>query len=277
MKHISSRDNPFYRQLLRLAEGKPARGTHQALIEGTHLCRAWFERYGAPITAIFDETLLTEQNALQQWPGLALDRCISLNKGLARSLSQVVHGPGLFFVVEIPSPMLPERIAHTCICLDRVQDPGNLGTLLRTAAAAGIEHVYLSTGCAAAWSPKVLRSGQGAHFALNIHERLDLQALCSRLDVALAVTTLDRAAVLYDIDLRAACAWVFGNEGQGVDECVQALASLRVRIPQAEAVESLNVAAAAAICLFEQRRQQGVHALTKQNTSTSGDPGRPHP
>lgn len=258
MKHISSRDNPFYRQLQRLAEGKPARGTHQVLIEGSHLCQAWFERFGAPVTAIFDQALLVNESAPPQWEGLAPDRCVSLDTSLARGLSQVVHGPGLFFVVEAPNPALPERISHACICLDRVQDPGNLGTLLRTAAAAGIEQAYLSTGCAAAWSPKVLRSGQGAHFVLEIHERLDLQALCTRLDIPLAVTTLDRAVTLYDVDLHAPCAWMFGNEGQGVDESLQALASLRVKIPQAEAVESLNVAAAAAICLFEQRRQQGV-------------------
>lgn len=257
MKHISSRDNPFYRNLQRLAEGKPTRETHQVLIEGPHLCQAWFERFGAPLTAVFDQALLTDERLPSQWTGLASDRCVSLDTGLARGLSQVVHGPGLFFVVEAPKPVLPERIAHACIWLDRVQDPGNLGTLLRTAAAAGIGQAYLSAGCAAAWSPKVLRSGQGAHFALDIHERLDLLALCARLDVALAVTTLDRADALYDTDLRAPCAWVFGNEGQGVDEQLQALASLRVRIPQAEAVESLNVAAAAAICLFEQRRQQG--------------------
>lgn len=258
MKHISSRDNPFYRNLQRLAEGKPTRGAHQVLIEGTHLCQAWFERFGAPLTAVFDQALLTGERLPPQWTGLASDRCVSLDTGLARSLSQVVHGPGLFFVVEAPSPVLSERISHACILLDRVQDPGNLGTLLRTAAAAGIGQAYLSMGCAMAWSPKVLRSGQGAHFALDIHERLDLQALCTRLDIALAVTTLDRAATLYDTDLRAPCAWVFGNEGQGVDERLQARASLRVRIPQVEAVESLNVAAAAAICLFEQRRQQGV-------------------
>lgn len=256
MKHIYSRDNPFYRHLQRLAEGKPAKGTHQVLIEGPHLCQAWLERFGAPLTAVFDEALLHGQDRPSQWAGLDSDHCISLDTGLARSLSQVVHGPGLFFVVQAPTPVLPEHIDHACIWLDRVQDPGNLGTLLRTAAAAGIEQAYLSMGCASAWSPKVLRSGQGAHCALSIHERLDLSALSTRLEISLAVTTLESAVALYDADLRAPCAWVFGNEGQGVDESLQALASLRVRIPQVEAVESLNVAAAAAICLFEQRRQQ---------------------
>lgn len=257
MKHISSRDNAEYRRWQRLAAGKAPKGAHHILIEGTHLCQAWLDRFGAPIAAVLDEALLDEEGLPGRVRRLAADCCVSLDSRLVRGLSQVIHGPGVFFVVEAPRPTLPERIDHACIWLDRVQDPGNLGTLLRTAAAAGIGQAYLSIGCAAAWSPKALRSGQGAHFALDIHEQADLHALAARLDLALAVTTLSRATALYETDLRAPCAWIFGNEGQGVDEGLQALAGLRVRIPQAEAVESLNVAAAAAICLFEQRRQQG--------------------
>ncbi|MBV6272000.1 RNA methyltransferase [Alcaligenaceae bacterium CGII-47] len=258
MRHISARDNPFYRQLQGLGMGRSPKGTHQVLIEGTHLCQAWFDRFGAPLVAVFDQALLDAQRQPPRWLDLPQDHCISLDSRLVRGLSQVIHGPGIFFVVEPPRPTLPERIDQACIWLDRIQDPGNLGTLLRTAAAAGIRQAYLSAGCATAWSPKVLRSGQGAHFALEIHEHIDLYTLTPRLAIALAVTTLDDASELFSTDLRAPCAWVFGNEGQGVDERLQALAAVRVWIPQAEAVESLNVAAAAAICLFEQRRQQNV-------------------
>lgn len=258
MKHISSRDNPFYRQLQRLRIGRPPKGTQQVLIEGAHLCRAWFDRFGAPLTAVLDEALLEGEGLTAQWLDLPREHCVSLDSRLVHGLSQVIHGPGVFFVVEIPHPIQPVRIDEASIWLDRVQDPGNVGTLLRTAAAAGIRQAYLSPGCAAVWSPKALRSGQGAHFALDIHAQVDLHALCARLDLGLAVTTLSHASGLYETDLRAPCAWVFGNEGQGVDERLQARATLRVRIPQADAVESLNVAAAAAICLFEQRRQQGV-------------------
>jgi TrmH family RNA methyltransferase len=119
----------------------------------------------------------------------------------------------------------------------------------------------LSQGCAQAWSPKVLRSGQGAHFALRVHEHADLASLVQRLDVPLAVTTLERGRSLYDVDLRRPCVWLFGNEGQGVAADLLACATTRIRIPQDRAVESLNVAAAAAICLFEQRRQQRVQGL----------------
>ena len=120
------------------------------------------------------------------------------------------------FVVALPAPALPGAVDENCVLFDRIQDPGNVGTLLRTCAAAGIKRVFLATGTAAAWSPKVLRSGQGAHFALAIHEHVDLAALLPRLRAPL-VATLDGASDLYRTALPERCAWVFGHEGQGVD------------------------------------------------------------
>lgn len=255
-RHIASRDNPDYRLWLRLAQGRAPRNESRILLEGEHLCRAWVDRYGRAPLAILDERAI--QTGAGQWLlDRAGTRCVTLQPALAQGLSQVAHGPpGLFLLVRPPQPALPERIAGSSIWLDRVQDPGNLGALLRTAAAAGLTQAYLSPGCAAAWSPKVLRGGQGAHFALHIHEGVQLQAAVDRLDVPLAVTALDAAQDLYALDLRRPCAWVFGNEGAGVDPALSAAAALRVRIGHSDAVESLNVAAAAAVCLFEQRRQQ---------------------
>uniref|UniRef100_UPI00333FFFFA TrmH family RNA methyltransferase n=1 Tax=Castellaniella defragrans TaxID=75697 RepID=UPI00333FFFFA len=255
-RHIASRDNPDYRLWLRLAQGRAPRGESRVLIEGEHLCRAWVEHHGAAPLAILDERALA--TAAGRWlMAEAGARCVTLHAALAESLSALAHGPaGLFLLVEPPRPPLPARIAQSCLWLDRVQDPGNLGALLRTAAAAGLDEAYLSTGCAAAWSAKVLRGGQGAHFALRIHERVDLRAALGRLDIPLAATTLDAAHDLYTLDLRGPCAWVFGNEGAGIDPALAKAATLRVRIAQTDAVESLNVAAAAAVCLFEQRRQR---------------------
>ena len=143
--------------------------------------------------------------------------------------------------------------------LDRVQDPGNLGTLLRTAAAVGIKQVFVSEGSVSAWSPKVLRSAQGAHFVLQVYEHLDLHALRERLRVPLVATALEQGQMLYSLDLPKACAWLAGNEGQGVDPALLARADLRVFIPQSDAVESLNVGVATAVCLYEQLRQHQAH------------------
>ncbi|CAM5197101.1 TrmH family RNA methyltransferase OS=Castellaniella defragrans OX=75697 GN=HNR28_002400 PE=4 SV=1 [Castellaniella denitrificans] len=261
VRHIASRDNPDYRAWLRLAQGRPGRHDARVILEGEHLCRAWLEHRGPPPALVVGESALSLDWVGPIWQACARVRRVVLQNNLAAVLSQVEHGPAVFFIVEPPVPAPPARITAGCLWLDRVQDPGNLGTLLRTAAAAGLRQAFLSDGCASAWSPKVLRSGQGAHFALAIHEHADLSALRRRLDIPLAATTLEKAEILYVKDLRRPCAWLFGNEGQGVADELLAQADWRVHIPQSAAVESLNVAAAAAVCLFEQRRQQLVAAV----------------
>lgn len=259
MKHIASRDNPQFKQLQRLAQHAGRRG-ERAILEGVHLCQAWLASSGAPALAVFDAERLDhpELAALLSAAQAVLPerQILILTPALLKNLETVETGQGVLFVIDPPAPELPARLAEPMVWLDRVQDPGNVGTILRICAAAGVARVLLSAGCAAAWSPKVLRSGQGAHFALTLHEQVDLSACASRLDVPLAVTTLDRAQELYETALPPACAWVFGHEGQGVSSDLQSMADLRIRIDHAPTVESLNVGVAAAICLFEQRRQQ---------------------
>lgn len=255
MRHIDSRDNAQFKQLARLADGKDS--DLGRLIEGIHLCRAWLRHVGPPERAIFDaERMQVIPELIELAANLPSGLCMTCAPRLARRLSRVDSGQGVYFVVKAPAPTVPARINHNGLWLDRVQDPGNLGTLLRTAAGAGIRHVYLSAGCASAWSQKALRSGQGAHFVMAIHEQLDLRAECAKLEVPLIATALEQAQSLYDSPLPETCVWLFGNEGQGVQADLLRRADRRVFIPQTEGVESLNVAAAAAICLFEQRRQR---------------------
>jgi TrmH family RNA methyltransferase len=205
---------------------------------------------------LFDVTQLMRPDIAPLVQGLPESICVALPPKLLVGLSSIAT-PGVIFVVQPPVPVLPATIAESCLILDRVQDPGNVGTLLRTAAAAGLERVLLSSGCAAAWSPKVLRSAQGAHFVLQLHEQVDLiREGLGRLRVPLVVTALQNAVSLYEAELPARCAWVFGHEGQGVALELMRAAQLCIRIPhEANKVESLNVAAAAAICLFEHRRR----------------------
>lgn len=262
MKHISSRENPLYKRVARLARGKRdigADGTaqHHLVLEGIHLCQAWLEHIGAPEIALFDHESLARNAELSQLAqAIGSDHSVSCESHLMRGLSHLEQGQSVYFVVPAPQTAVPARIEQSSLWLDRVQDPGNVGTLLRIAAAAGIKHVYLSSGCASAWSSKVLRAGQGAHFALSIYEHVDLVAESTTLAIPLLATALVDARPLYELALPAQCVWVFGNEGQGVDPRLLDAATARVYIPQEERVESLNVAAAAAICLFEQRRQQ---------------------
>jgi TrmH family RNA methyltransferase len=263
MKHIASRDNPLFKRLRRLAQGKADSEGNQdghsysVLLEGIHLCQAWLDHRQPPELLVLDKTRLDQNTELHQLAArMPQQQVITLDSALATQLSEVGHGQGVYAVVRVLRPALPERIRKNCLWLDRIQDPGNVGTLLRTAAAAGIGQVFLAAGCAAAWSPKVLRSGQGAHFALEIHENLQLDTLCDRLDIPLVVTALDDQAVsLFDFSVPPNCAWVVGHEGQGVHPWLLARADHKVFIPQQKQVESLNVGVAAGICLFEQRRQ----------------------
>jgi TrmH family RNA methyltransferase len=253
VKHISSRDNPQYKRLLRLAAGKE---DGLVLLEGIHVCQDWLSHQGEPLLALFDSERLQHSDELAALAcRLNADLCISCEPALLQRLSHVEHGQGVCFAAPIPRLSPPPHIAHNCLWLDRVQDPGNVGTLLRTAAAAGIAHAYLSAGTASAWSPKVLRSAQGAHFVMSIYEHLDLLAERKKLTVPLVATALEQAQSLYALPLPPRCAWLVGNEGRGVTPELLAQADIRVFIPQVREVESLNVAAAAAICLFEQRRQ----------------------
>lgn len=138
--------------------------------------------------------------------------------------------------------------------LDRLQDPGNVGTILRSAAALGVQQVLALKGTAALWSPKVLRAGMGAHFALHLVEGLAVDDLAD-LGLPLIATSSHAEHALPSLRLPAPCAWVFGHEGQGVDAALLQRCALTVRIPQPGGEESLNVASAAAICLYESARQ----------------------
>jgi TrmH family RNA methyltransferase len=142
------------------------------------------------------------------------------------------------------------------VLLDQLQDPGNLGSILRSAAAAGMTQVFCSSGTVLAWSPKVLRAGMGAHFVLDIVENADLPSLIATSPIPVLATSSHAQSSIYAADLSQPLAWLFGHEGQGVSQDLLDLARLRVAIPHLGQIESLNVAACAAVCLFEQMRQR---------------------
>jgi TrmH family RNA methyltransferase len=259
MKHISSRDNPLYKELKHLAGHSHARRkAGRTLLDGVHLCEAYLQHVGMPPLCLAGESALehAEVAKLMARCEQAKVECIAMPDALFHALSQVEHGVDLLFVIDTPRSEAPRVLSRSAVLLDNLQDPGNLGSILRSAAAAGIEDIYCSPGTAFSWSPKVLRAGMGAHFLLNIVENVDLQKLIQSSDVPVLATSSHVERRIYDIDLTQPVAWLFGHEGQGVSAELQALATHQVTIPQLGAVESLNVAASAAICFFEQVRQR---------------------
>lgn len=254
MKRIQSRDNAFFKSLKRLAEsGRERRKTGKTLLDGVHLVEAYEAVHGHVETLLVAESTLAAGEVASYVEGRD---AIILADNLMRDLGLVDTPSGLLAVVAIPEQKLAVDLEKEAVLLDGVQDPGNVGTLLRTAAAAGIRQVLLSPGCAAAWSPKVLRAGQGAHFVLSIHEEADLPGFVADYRGMTAVTCLEESTSLYVAQWTAPLAWLFGAEGQGVRPALVAAADLKIRIPMPGAVESLNVSAAAAICLFEAVRRQ---------------------
>ncbi len=253
MKPITSRDNPLVKNLKRLGQSARARREEGlTVLDSIHLVTA------AEAAGLALQTLVVSESGLQQ-PEIAAfvaDRDgVVLPDALYRDCAVVEHPSGLMAVATMPVPSLPDPTIDSVV-LDGIQDPGNVGTLIRTAAAAGFRQVVLSADCAGAWSPKVLRAGQGGHFVLRVAEGVELQAFLRQFPGTTAVTCLDGAISLYEAQWQAPVAWIFGSEGQGVRPELIAAAGLRVKIPMPGAVESLNVGAAAAVCLFETVRRR---------------------
>lgn len=254
MKTITSRENPLLKSIRKLAASpKERKKAGKTLLDGIHLVTAYHQAGG------LSELLMVSASA-QDYPEIRdflhtvpQENLTVVSDELFRDISTVDTPTGIVALIRIPQPA--EEKAECCVLLEDVQDPGNLGSILRSAAAAGIRQIYLSPGCADAWSPKVLRAGMGAHFHLSIHENSDLVAAARNFSGQVVATILGAEKTLFNLDLSGPTAFVIGNEGAGISEDLLAAADSKVMIPMPGAAESLNAAAAAAICFFERVRQ----------------------
>lgn len=257
---IASAANERFRRLLDLA-GSARERKRQGLsvIEGMHLVQAWLERFGdrAGDAQVFVARRGLASDEVRALVGRFPAPPTVLDDRLYARASQVEHGSGPLAIVPTPRPAMPPQLDDDAVYLDRIQDPGNVGSILRTCAAVGVRRVLTSPGTAFCWSPKVLRAGMGAHFHLDIHEGVEAAWLREHVAVAVHATEAGAPTSLFRADLRAASVWLFGNEGQGLDAGLRAWpAIVAVGIPQRPAIESLNVGVAAAVCLYEQLRQR---------------------
>jgi RNA methyltransferase, TrmH family len=259
MKNITSRDNPLYKELKHLAGSSQARRkAGQTLLDGVHLCQSYLALRGAPRHCVLSDSAMANPEVAEivHQCENAHAHCTVMPDALYNALSQVEHGVGLMFLIDTPVLAIPEVLSQSAVLLDNLQDPGNVGSILRSAAAAGITQVFCSSGTAFCWSPKVLRAAMGAHFVIEIFENVDLAALIGSAAVPVLATSGYAEQRLYEIDLRQSVAWLFGHEGQGVADDLLGLATHQVVIPHLGQIESLNVAACAAVCFFEQLRQK---------------------
>lgn len=262
IKSITSRDNPFFRQLVKLEDSaRQRRTTGLTLLDGIHLISAYHLALGSPKTLIMSESGWenTEIKWLLAEQGAGADMVV-LSDVLFREVSPVKTPAGIMALISIPpAAIIPVhkdgRDETFCVLLEAIQDPGNLGSILRSAAATGASDVYLSEGCADAWSPKTLRAAMSAHFLLRIHERSNLAEVARAFNGEVIATVLKAKLSLYQTRLTGPIAFVFGNEGMGLSEVLLQATSEQISIPMPGGTESLNAAAAAAVCFFERVRQ----------------------
>lgn len=258
MKQIDSPHNTKLKHLIKLLSSAKARRKHnQVVLEGIHLLKSCLQNNILPdeIYVSPEKTQNTEINSILK--NIPQNKIILVSTAALTKISTLCDSSDLISIISPPANQSPP-IQGNCVVLDHIQDPGNLGTILRSAAAAGIKHILLSKNCADIWSPKVLRAGMGAHFILNCCEQVDLIKWLNTYQGKTLATALrqENCFSLYDMDLCTECAWIFGNEGSGVSPEILTQTDAAVRIPMTDNIESLNVAMAATVCLFEQMRQQ---------------------
>lgn len=253
--HISAKDNALVKQLRKLAQDPGAyRKQGWLWLEGDHLCRAALARGWQPEWAVVSASRYASLPV--EWYAGAQKLAV-LDDPLMAQISSLESAAPMGFVVSMDQVQTGAvQAGINTVVLDRLQDAGNVGSILRTASAMGFTQVVALKGTAALWSPKVLRAGMGAHFGLQLHEGCSVEDV-AQLQVPLLVTHLQGSTWLHRTELPSPCAWVMGHEGQGVQPALVERAEVLVRIAQPGGEESLNVAAAAAICLYASAEKLG--------------------
>jgi TrmH family RNA methyltransferase len=262
MLRVTSRHNPRLAEAAALiSSSRDRRKAGRCVLEGEHLIEVYLDRGGVPEALIVTDERVADPRFAALVARVRERDVISVPAAIFGEVSTLPAAVGALAIIATPALTLPPP-ASFHLLLEDVQDPGNVGAMLRTAAAAGVEQVLLSKHCAFAWAPKVLRAAQGAHFLTTIVEDVDLVAWVRsfRRDGRMIATVARGGADLYATDIPSRVAIAIGNEGAGLSAALLNEAGARVTIPMPGGAESLNAAAAAAVVLFECVRQRRAQA-----------------
>ena len=252
---LESKDNPKIKHLRGLIEQNSFRKKQrQTVLEGTHLTLAWLAK-NRKIHSIFTTEVAMSHPDLEKINELYDGYVFVISESLYKDLSTLGNTLPCLAIIDLPKTASTIDYSVDTLILENVQDPGNVGTLLRSAAAANIKQIICTQGSASLWSPRVLRAGMGAHFSLSCFENFQLTDILPKFDIPVFVTSSHRSTSLYSKDLSKPCVWILGNEGQGASDYALEHAQ-SVTIPQPGGQESLNVAIAGSICFFEMVRQR---------------------
>lgn len=257
---ITSKDNPIIKSVTALlSQSRQRKKSAQTVIEGTHLLESYLNAEMIPDTVIVSEFGLANREINRLLYRLADIKVgvkvVTISETLYKEIRTLGESLPIMAIIDMPVLSLDYPITHDCLIVNGVQDNGNLGTLLRTASAVGINTVICTTGTAQAYAPKTLRASMGANFSLQIYENVSVEQVLDRIEVPLFATSSHTDNLIYRADLTQPMALIMGHEGQGVDEALLKQATA-IALPQPNGQESLNVAIAGSLCLYEMLRQR---------------------
>lgn len=255
-EQISSDKNPAVKRVKALlTQSRQRKKLGQTVLEGAHLIEAAITS-NTPIELVMLSESMHHHSEVQALLSRLANtaQVLTLTDALYNTVKTLGTGIDILAVIDIPTPTLGD-IHDDCLILNDVQDSGNVGALLRTAAAVGVKTVICTTQTAQAWSPKTLRAGMGAQFSLTIFESISIDDVLTHVKVPMLATSSHTETLIYDYELTKPVAWVMGHEGQGVDE-VFLQSATAIALPQPNGQESLNVAIAGSLCLYETLRQR---------------------
>jgi len=264
MKSLQSKDNPRIRQLAKLSVSPRETRKHGlALLDGVHLVQALLASGQQPSWGVVTASAMLKQEISEAVTRCEAQGCewFEVPETVMNGIAPTEHPSGVLAVWSYPQPDFSDNWIHTlpkdsCVLLlEEIQDPGNLGTLLRSAQASGIQHVALSEGCAEPWAPKVMRAGMGAHFSLSLIERVNLITLAQQLEPCFAACG-DAPHSAWQAPLSKARGIAIGNEGAGISAALRQACTHSIAIPMQAECESLNAAIAGSVLMFERQRQR---------------------
>lgn len=263
MQIISSKENEQIKYIRKLKEKKFRDETHEYLIEGMKLIEEAIAENVKMKTIVICEDCLEGENAIEQslLYEIAKYQCVYVTKKLFGLLTDVVTPQGMLAVVEKGDSNNATTIDYSqdiILALDDIQDPGNIGTILRTADSANLKQILLSSGTVDPYSPKVVRSTMGAIFRMNIIRTESLEKTLKEIQknhFEVVATSLNADKSIYEMDYQKKVI-VIGNEAKGVSKAIQNLADQKVKIPMLGKTESLNASVAAGILIYEYVRRK---------------------
>jgi RNA methyltransferase, TrmH family len=265
LPRVATRTNAQFRTLRALASsGAERRRQNRTLLDGAHLVASYLEHARPRLIAVSDSARDHPEVAALLSRARGADQ-VCFADALFAQIAPVQTPTGILALIDIPSPPAEIPRGQLLVMLDGIQDPGNVGTIIRSAAAAGADAILLSAQCADPWAPRTLRAAMGAHFVLQIRAHTDLVIAAAEFPGRVIAAAGQGGTTPQEVDLTGRIAFAFGAEGAGLDPDLAATAHESVSIPLARGIESLNVGAAAAVILFERVRQLAQKASPRRS------------